>query len=624
MEKYQFIYQIGKGNFGSISKIKRISDGKILIWKELDYGRLDEKEKHHIVSEVNILRELRHPNIVKYYDRVIDKKNTRIYIIMEYCEGGDIGQLIKRCRRTKDFIAEDVIWKVFTQVVLALNYCHNRKEGKVLHRDIKPSNVFLDAENNVKLGDFGLSKVLSNESNFAYSNVGTPYYMSPEQIDELRYNEKSDIWSLGCFLYELVTLKPPFEATNHLSLALKIKTGKIERINNRYSEELSRVIMWMMNVNLENRPSSDDLLNLPQISLRLRERRLKESHMKLKKIEEAIKEREKRCEQREKELDLREKYLNEREELLNQKESIVMTIADSNNSNTTPNKNSHNNNNNQEINNSHQLEDLKDIYHKPISLNLSLNNYLNENIKTVRKSLPNYDIITNSTLDKNMLSGYDPVILTSRAQKTISRERVYSTYHTHSTSTEYGNCNGNNNSKSKRVNTNTNTNRHSDDFKQNSYMSNTSSHNDMPKMTIDYTHPNKISHFQFDPSLYSNEKEKSVNMNATNGGNTEHINNVNINHTNVNMNIYNPSFPRSTTHNTKPILYKKQQQRQPQHTRVSTPSHTNYSPMKRDNIITSRYTTIPRNNSYNFTHTTVSTQNGQINTSYKKSYLNDN
>lgn len=226
---------------------------------------MSEKEKQHIVAEVNILRDLKHPNIVRYYDRIIDKKNTRIYIIMEYCEGGDMGALIKRCKKNKDFIAEDVIWKIFTQLILALHECHTRKEGKILHRDLKPSNVFLDSDNNVKLGDFGLSKMLNIESTFAYSHVGTPYYMSPEQIDENRYNEKSDIWSLGCFLYELTTFNPPFEATNHLSLALKIKSGKVDRINSRYSEELQRVIAWLLYVEPSTRPGIEDLLNLPQV-----------------------------------------------------------------------------------------------------------------------------------------------------------------------------------------------------------------------------------------------------------------------------------------------------------------------------------------------------------------------
>ena len=230
MEKYEVIGQLGRGNFGKISKIMRKSDKKILIWKELDYSQMSEKEKEQIVTEVNILRELKHPNIVRYYDRIIDKKQSKIYIIMEYCVGGDINQLIKTCKKSNEYIAEDIIWKIFTQVLLAVHAIHTHKEGRIIHRDIKPSNIFLDKDNNIKLGDFGLSRELS-ESKFAYSHVGTPYYMSPEQIEETKYNEKSDIWSLGCFLYELATFKPPFQAKNQLMLAMKIKSGKFEKIS---------------------------------------------------------------------------------------------------------------------------------------------------------------------------------------------------------------------------------------------------------------------------------------------------------------------------------------------------------------------------------------------------------
>jgi NIMA (never in mitosis gene a)-related kinase len=99
-------------------------------------------------------------------------------------------------------------------VVSALYACHNRKEGRILHRDLKPGNVFLDLNNNVKLGDFGLSKIMGQESVFAKTHVGTPYYMSPELIDGSPYNEKSDIWSAGCVIYELAALRAPFEATN--------------------------------------------------------------------------------------------------------------------------------------------------------------------------------------------------------------------------------------------------------------------------------------------------------------------------------------------------------------------------------------------------------------------------
>ena len=80
----------GVGSFGRVSKVRRVSDGRILVWKELDYGKMNDKEKQQIVAEVNILRDLQHPNIVRYYDRCVDKRNLKLYIVMEYCEKGDL------------------------------------------------------------------------------------------------------------------------------------------------------------------------------------------------------------------------------------------------------------------------------------------------------------------------------------------------------------------------------------------------------------------------------------------------------------------------------------------------------------------------------------------------------
>lgn len=90
MEDYQVLGLIGKGSFGQVSKIKRKSDGRTLVWKELNYGKMSEKEKQQLVSEVNILKELRHPNIVRYYDRIIDRENMKIFIVQEFCEQGDM------------------------------------------------------------------------------------------------------------------------------------------------------------------------------------------------------------------------------------------------------------------------------------------------------------------------------------------------------------------------------------------------------------------------------------------------------------------------------------------------------------------------------------------------------
>ena len=350
MENYEIINPIGKGNFGIISKIFRKSDKKILVWKEINYSQITDKEKQQIVSEVNILRELKHPNIVRYYDRIIDKKNQKIYIIMEYCEKGDLNQLIKKLKKQKDYLSENKIWEIFSQVLLAVNYCHNHKEGKILHRDIKPSNIFIDKENNIKLGDFGLSRELSNESKFAYSHVGTPYYMSPEQIEENKYNEKSDIWSLGCFLYELCTFNPPFEAKNHIQLALKIKSGKIDKSNFKYSDNLWNIIKLMINVNVIDRPFSNDLINFSQVNICLREREVKEYYYRIKAFEIELKNKERDLEIMKKELLEREKKIVERENEINEKEKILnelnyKIISGKNNDSTNiSSENNYNNN----------------------------------------------------------------------------------------------------------------------------------------------------------------------------------------------------------------------------------------------------------------------------------------
>uniref|UniRef100_A0A8C6P0L8 Serine/threonine-protein kinase Nek2 n=1 Tax=Nothobranchius furzeri TaxID=105023 RepID=A0A8C6P0L8_NOTFU len=262
VEDYEVLYTIGSGSYGRCQKVRRKNDGKILVWKELDYGTMAESEKQMLVSEVNLLRELKHPNIVRYYDRIIDRTNTTLYIVMEYCEGGDLSSLISRCIKERRYLEERFILRVMAQLTLALKECHRRRDGRatVLHRDLKPANIFLDIKQNVKLGDFGLARILNHDTSFAKTFVGTPYYMSPEQINRMSYNEKSDIWSLGCLLYELCALLPPFTAYNQQDLAEKIREGKFRRIPYRYSEELNALLSKMLNLKDYLRPSVESIL----------------------------------------------------------------------------------------------------------------------------------------------------------------------------------------------------------------------------------------------------------------------------------------------------------------------------------------------------------------------------
>ncbi|XP_026174414.1 serine/threonine-protein kinase Nek2 [Mastacembelus armatus] len=345
VEDYEVLYTIGSGSYGRCQKVKRKSDGKILVWKELDYGTMAESEKQMLVSEVNLLRELKHPNIVRYYDRIIDRTNTTLYIVMEYCEGGDLSSLISRCIKERRYLEENFILRVMAQLTLALKECHRRSDGRatVLHRDLKPANIFLDIKQNVKLGDFGLARILNHDTSFAKTFVGTPYYMSPEQINRMSYNEKSDIWSLGCLLYELCALSPPFTAYNQKELAEKIREGKFRRIPYRYSEELNTLLSKMLNLKDYLRPSVESILQSSLLAdavaeeqrgalVRLRRRsadsnsplhrhaepssvtaaelRLKEQALRDR--EKALKEREERLEQREQELCVRERLSNEK------------------------------------------------------------------------------------------------------------------------------------------------------------------------------------------------------------------------------------------------------------------------------------------------------------------------
>ncbi|KFR09101.1 Serine/threonine-protein kinase Nek2, partial [Opisthocomus hoazin] len=317
----------------------------ILVWKELDYGSMTEAEKQMLVSEVNLLRELRHPNIVRYYDRIIDRSRTTLYIVMEYCDGGDLASLIAECTKERHVkspshhLEESFVLRVLTQLTLALKECHRRSDGGVtVHRDLKPANVFLDGKQNVKLGDFGLARILHHDTSFAKTFVGTPYYMSPEQMNHMSYNEKSDIWSLGCLLYELCALSPPFRAYNRKELAEKIREGKFRRLPYRYSDQLNELLKEMLNVKDYCRPSVEDILQHPLIAdLVTEEQRqnsdkrgqrsreperlqnsdaavneLKRKEQQLQEREQAIKEREQRLEQRERELCVRERLAEDK------------------------------------------------------------------------------------------------------------------------------------------------------------------------------------------------------------------------------------------------------------------------------------------------------------------------
>ena len=305
---------IGSGTFGLIRKVRRKSDGRLFARKELNFERMNERDRKHIVSEVNILRTLQHDHVVRYEERYVDSENGVLYIVMELCEGGDLGSVIKRCRKSKTHLPEETVWGFFAQMVTALEACHYRSAPgatgarpaqAILHRDLKPENVFLDADQNVKLGDFGLSKQIASQA-FANTYVGTPYYMSPELATGQPYDTKSDVWALGCIVYELCALSPPFDASNQAELTHKIKQGLVPALPRQYSRDLQEAVHIMLQLDHRRRPTVRQLLQIKQIKLASRTHALAQLH-------KSVLQEKQRVQQQALALDAREAALAERE-----------------------------------------------------------------------------------------------------------------------------------------------------------------------------------------------------------------------------------------------------------------------------------------------------------------------
>lgn len=265
MASYEVLSRIGTGSYGVVYKVRHkgtlctsLVNGSILVMKQISIDQMSPLQKQEALNEAKILQSLDSPYIVGYHDSFIDEE--KLCIIMEYCENGDLGQFLKA--RNKQYVEENTVLKYFIEVCLALLYLHGKK---ILHRDIKTMNMFLTKDFHIKLGDLGVAKVLSQTSSFAHTMVGTPYYLSPEVCQELPYNTKSDVWSLGCALYEMCALKHPFEAKNQIALIMKIAKSSYEPLPAVYSKEVGEVVAKCLQKSYKKRPGVNDILALPFI-----------------------------------------------------------------------------------------------------------------------------------------------------------------------------------------------------------------------------------------------------------------------------------------------------------------------------------------------------------------------
>ena len=237
--------KLGQGTYGTVYLCRQISSGKQCVMKRMLLSTLNSKERQSAFQEAQLLQQLSHPNVVGYMDTLASK--TKLYLFMQYCDGGDLERVIDNAKKERSVVDQPQLLDWFVQMSLALQYLHSRSatrprsaptllrpitrgltaepsralphrraepsvapdpsRRRILHRDLKTANVFLTRKGIVKLGDFGVSRVLSATAELAKTFVGTPYYLSPELLTNQPYGHASDVWALGCIFYEVPRLR---------------------------------------------------------------------------------------------------------------------------------------------------------------------------------------------------------------------------------------------------------------------------------------------------------------------------------------------------------------------------------------------------------------------------------
>ena len=247
--KYKQIKILMKDQIKQVYLAQKKDNQQKVIIKEINLLKLEEKEKDMTIQEVIILSKLKHPNIINCYEFHLE--NDKFYIIMEYGEGGDLFNKINEQKNKNKYFEEKEIIEWFIEICEGIKYIH---KNKIIHRDLKPSNIFLTKNNKIKIGDFGIAKLLNYESKVK-TMIGTKFYLSPEIMKNKDYDYKSDIWSLGIILYELTQLKHPFfeeDISNEKSIN-NIEKGNIKFININYSERLLNLIKNILKVDPNER-----------------------------------------------------------------------------------------------------------------------------------------------------------------------------------------------------------------------------------------------------------------------------------------------------------------------------------------------------------------------------------
>lgn len=257
-------YELGQiiskcGTHSEVYRATHLETGTQVGIKRIKIFDLHAAVRKEVDTEISLLQKLDHPNLIQYHEHFHHEND--LYIVMELATGGQMAQKVEAVRKSGVRIEESLLWRWLSDVAGALAYLHSRR---VLHRDVKPSHIFLGENGQAKLGDFGLSKVMSAKTQIAFSCVGTPFYMSPELVKSEGYAFGSDVWSLGCCAYELATGYPPFFRADMDFYALgdAICSARYPALpGEHWSREFIAVIAEILAVDPRVRPTAQKILD---------------------------------------------------------------------------------------------------------------------------------------------------------------------------------------------------------------------------------------------------------------------------------------------------------------------------------------------------------------------------
>jgi serine/threonine protein kinase len=258
LKKYRKVKYLGKGSYGAAILVELRSDpSQKFVVKEIVIGHLKPTEQQSAKNEAEVLHQMNHSNITMYVESFVE--NSKLYIVMEHADGGDLSSAIQKRKTEGKCWNEEEVMRIFVQICLALKHVH---AGNILHRDLKSQNIFLTQNGMVKLGDFGIAKVLDASDDQARTQIGTPYYLSPEICESKPYGRKSDVWSLGVVLYELLALEMPFQATSLPALVHRICSAEpnYTKLEDRYSGALIALCKSLLFKNPDHRPSVNQVV----------------------------------------------------------------------------------------------------------------------------------------------------------------------------------------------------------------------------------------------------------------------------------------------------------------------------------------------------------------------------